>query len=98
MLVPKHVQILSKVISKNRELIKAHSQDIHRTNIAIETYKHRGNLHFKLIVVKDVNPTASKVKRFFKMAAKKLKGEMADIYLTAPKDINTICKEFTIQF
>ena len=92
LLVPKHVKLLSKVISKNRELIRLNSKDIFKTNVTIETYKHRGNLNFKLIVIKDITATAFKVKRFFKMAARKLDGEMADIFLTAPKDINTICK------
>lgn len=42
---------MSRVIAKNRELLTKLNQDILKVDVTIETYKHRGNLTFKLIVL-----------------------------------------------
>lgn len=94
MLMPKHIRILSRVIAKNRQLMKNHSDEILTTYVSIDTYKHRGNLTFKLIGLSGISSTNEKVKKFFIEAAEKLKGEMADVFMVAPKDINNLCKDF----
>lgn len=92
MMLPRHLKILSRVISKNRELVKNMDQDILKVDVTIETYKHRGNLTFKLIVLDSVKKVNTKVKTFFRKAAENLKGEMADVFMVNPRDINNLCK------
>jgi hypothetical protein len=91
-MLPRHIKILSKVISKNRELVKSMEQDILKVDVTIETYKHRGNLTFKLIVLDSIKKVNKKVKIFFKKAAENLKGEMADVFMVNPRDVNKLCK------
>lgn len=83
---------MSRVIAKNRELLTKLNQDILKVDVTIETYKHRGNLIFKLIVLDQVKKVNKKVSAFFKKAATNFKAEMADIFLVNPKDINQLCK------
>lgn len=94
MLMPKHIRILSRVIAKNRQLMINHSDEILTTFVTVDTYKHRGNLHFKLIGLNGIGPTNDKVKKFFVHAAQNLKGEMADVFMVAPQDINNLCRIF----
>lgn len=94
MLMPKHIRILSRVIAKNRELMINNSDEILTTYITVDTYKNRGNLTLKLIGLHKISATNDKVKKFFIHASKKLKGEMADVFMVAPKDINNLCKYY----
>jgi hypothetical protein len=92
MLIPKHLRILTRVISKNRELIQQSADKIMKGQITVETYKHRGNLTFKLIVLSDVKATTKKVQKFFMRACNKLQGEISDVMMVHPNDINNLCK------
>jgi len=94
MILPKHLRILSRVITKNRQLIKDNVDKILQASITIETYKHRGDLTFKLIVISSVSTTRLKIQKFYKKACEKLKGEMADVFIVHPKDINNLCEFF----
>lgn len=61
-------------------------------DVTIETYMMRRNLTLKLIVIENMKKANKRIKLFFKKAALKLKGEMADVFLVNPRDINNLCK------
>ena len=90
-MLPRHLKIMSRVIAKNRELLTKLNQDILKVDVTIETFKHRGNLIFKLIVLDQVKKVNKKVSAFFKKAALNFKAEMADVFLVNPRDINQLC-------
>lgn len=64
-------------------------------NVTIETYMMRRNLTFKLLVLENIKNVSKRIKMFFKKAAESLKGEMADVFMVNPKDINNLCKSFS---
>ena len=92
MFLPKHIRFLASTIAKNRELCLSHYSQIYEVGIALETFKHRGGLTLKLVVITQIKRTDEKVKRFFRAAARNLKGGLADAFMVHPCDIMNLCK------
>ena len=95
-LVPKHLQILCKIIAKNRKFFIDKLNEVFKINIVLNTYKYRKDLEIKVVLIKDLVRANSRIQRFFNIAAKRTKGEMTDILLIDPNNINKICKIFYI--
>jgi hypothetical protein len=69
LILPKHIRLLAGIISKNRHLISVLPHHIYRAHISLETYQHRGDLSFKLIVIKKLEATGKRAKIFFRKAS-----------------------------
>ena len=92
LILPKHIRLLAGIISKNRHLISVLPHHIYRAHISLETYQHRGDLSFKLIVIKKLEATGKRAKIFFRKASQNLMGDLGDIFLIKPNEMNNMCK------
>lgn len=86
------MSILSKVIAKNRTLFNKNLNNVLKVQSTLETFKYKNGLEFKLLALSNVSSVAAKTTKFFEIACKNFKGEMADVFLVSPPDINSLCK------
>ena len=94
LILPKHMRILAGVISNNRQLITSMKSEIKEANVSLESYQHRGDLRFKLIIINKIKNTSPRVKEFFNAAAQKMSGDLGDIFLIRPEEIGNMCNFF----
>lgn len=67
-------------------------QKMHQVDLTVQTYSYKEGLEFKLIAVESVEGVNEKTKVFFKIAAKNLEADLADLFLVSPDDLNNLCK------
>ena len=91
-LYPKHLKILTKIISTNRALFKKNLPEVLKVNACIEKYRYKNGLSLRVLVLSDICPATLRTQKFFELACESYKGSLADIFLVSPSDIDNICK------
>lgn len=95
--LPKNLQLMCKIISKNRKSFIERLDQVYRVEISLETYTYRQNLELNAMTISNLKKTRQRVKNFFKIAAKNIKAEIADIMLVSPENLNDVCNFFFIK-
>lgn len=90
--MPHHLNVLTKVVSKNRKRLIDDMGDVLKLDLTLETYKYKNGLELKLLVIKKAQRVRDKISKFFSLAARNLKGELADVFLVSPKQLDNLCK------
>lgn len=97
-LFPRHMKILAKIISRNRAKLQDNIQKLMRVNINLETFIYKEGLQLKLISIHSIQKVEARTQNFFKIAAKNLEGDLADLFLVSPNELNNLCKDEMINF